>query len=80
MPLEENLRIRISTDLKERWTAACERKKISQQDAINEMMEWFLGQEDLVQSMIFGQIESTPELHRLVLNKLMERSQKTGKK
>lgn len=65
--LEENLRFRISRDLKERWTRACEERKISQQDAINALVEFFVDRDELVQLMILGQVSRSADLVRLAL-------------
>lgn len=56
----KNLRIVVENALHETWADLCERKRISQQAAIHSLLQWFLDQDDLVQSGIFGQIRTKP--------------------
>jgi hypothetical protein len=68
--LDENFRFRVSPDLKSRWVALCERKKISQQNAITALMELAIVQDELAQSMIFGQTPAAPDLIDVVLRRM----------
>jgi hypothetical protein len=68
--LDENFRFRVSSDLKARWAGLCERKKISQQDAITALMELVLVQDEITQSMMFGQTPAAPDLIAVVLRRI----------
>ena len=61
----ENMRTRLRSDLKREWDALLDSKRITQQDAIESMIQFVLGSEPLVQSMFFQQIPPTPELIEL---------------
>lgn len=74
MVAKENLRIRLSPELKQRFDEVIARKKISQQDAIEHLIEWACGQDDLLLSMLFGQVApaNNAELVRIVNARLVE--------
>ena len=66
----ENFKFRVSPDLKKRWLAFCETKRISQRDAIVATVEFLLAQDEVIQSMLLGQVQSSPDLIELVLRRL----------
>lgn len=65
------MRIRIPPALKKQFTDTLKAKKISQQVAINQLVTWFVGQEDLYQSMLLGQLgeEAQREVSALILSR-----------
>lgn len=71
LTMTENLRFRVSESLKQRWTETCSARKISQQDAINALMEWFVNQQELTQLMITGQVTASKDLIETVLKRLL---------
>jgi hypothetical protein len=48
----------------------CERKRISKQDAVDGLLTWVMTQDEVVQSMVLGQIRPQPDLIELVLRRL----------
>lgn len=66
----ENFRFRLTTHLKDQWKSLCDGKNISQQDAVESLLKWFVRQDDDLQSMILGQTKVKPDLVRLVLMRL----------
>lgn len=62
----ENLRIRVASEVNERLSRFCDKKRISKQDVIDGMLRWFLDQEDLVQSLIAGQLTPNAALLEMV--------------
>jgi hypothetical protein len=65
----KSLRVNVPADMREKWESFCERKKVKQQPAIEFLMRWMLAQDDLVQSMVLGQVESSPDLIKFVLER-----------
>ena len=68
---DQGLRIRVPEDLKRSWLSLCEAKKISQQDAATSLLAWIVSQDDLVQSMVLGQVQPSADLVTLVLNRMV---------
>ncbi len=68
----ENLRIRLHAAAKQRLDALWKNKKISQQEAVEQILLWFVEQDDLLQSAILGQIgeERRREVARMVLERM----------
>lgn len=67
MALEKSsLRINVDADLHTKWTKMCEQKRITQQDAMESLLGWFIGQDDLAQSGVLRQINLTPSLLELL--------------
>lgn len=64
-----NLRLNVDADLHTKWTDMCDRKRITQQDAIEAVLEWFLGQDDLAQSGVLGQIALVPRLIHILIER-----------
>lgn len=65
----ENLRVRVTPELKESLDEFAERKKTTQQATVNGVLAWFFEQEGLLQSMILGQVE--PEYHAEIIDKVL---------
>jgi len=63
--------VRADPDLKEAVDNLLERKKITQQASINAMFRWLLLQDDMLQSIVLGQV--TPETAEEVLILMLER-------
>lgn len=55
--LEEKVQFRVAAKLKEEFEAFCNAKKISHQDAMGALIEWIMKQEELVQSIVLGQVK-----------------------
>jgi len=70
---EEDLRVRLKDGLKEQFDAVLKRKKMKQVTGVNQLVAWFIAQDDLFQSMILGQIgpDSTTEIAQLLLEKIL---------
>lgn len=66
----KNIRFRMDPVRKDRWLALCEAKKISQQDAIEAIIDLVLAQDDTVQSMMLGQTKAREDLVELVLRRM----------
>jgi hypothetical protein len=58
-PALKSWRVNIPEETQEEWKALCERKKISQTDAATQLVLWFLRQDDVAQSIMFGQLEGS---------------------
>lgn len=58
---EHRLSIRVTTDLKDRFEAACAKKKISQQAAVVSLMDWWARAPELLQSLVVGHINGREE-------------------
>lgn len=69
----DSLRVRMPPEQKVAWIELCDRKKISQQDAVTSLLQWLLEQEDIVQSMVIGQTAPDSELVDWILHRLAER-------
>jgi hypothetical protein len=52
---QKNLRVQLRDSLKDRWDEMLDRKKMSQQDAVERLVEFILEQEDTIQSVILQQ-------------------------
>lgn len=68
----EQIRIRVSPDLKAKWSAMLEKRKISQQAAVVALMDWIVDQDPLLQLSIFGQVPESDgaNIARIVLNRM----------
>lgn len=66
----------IDTNEKARFDAFLAEKGLIQQDTATKIFRWFIEQEDQVQMLVLGLVKPTPELHRLLLNKMMETPKK----
>jgi len=75
MALEKDLRIRLDTAAKEKIDATFARKKISQQDGVRAIMLWFADQDDLVQSVILGQVAPTTAIMEMMMERLTEQAE-----
>lgn len=75
-----DLIFRVSEDSKSRWDALTSGKKISQQNAGRFLVDWFLGLDELTQSMILGQIEASDDLIEVVLRRLAKPRMKVAAK
>lgn len=77
----ENVRIRVSPELKSKWDAMLAGRKISQQDAAVSLMEWLVEQEPLIQTMVLGQVPEADkgELARFVLERLAKGGKAKGR-
>lgn len=53
---ESDLRVRLRPGLKAQLDKLVELKKTTQQAAVNELVAWFVQQDDFLQSVILGQI------------------------
>lgn len=73
---KNDLRVRLTPELKQEVDALFERKNISQVKAVTAMLKWVVEQPDLVQSVVLGQIddESAISVLRHVLNKMESRA------
>jgi hypothetical protein len=65
----KNLRVVLEGELKDQFAGLLERKQISQQKAIEQLVRFVVAQEDVAQSMLLGQIEPTDDLLEIVLRK-----------
>jgi hypothetical protein len=57
----KNLRIRLTPELKDRIEEVAQRKRVSQQVLVDAVLEWFVGTDGLLQSLILGQIDPEDE-------------------
>jgi hypothetical protein len=73
---DENLNYRVPGHLKEKWAGSCEKKRISQTAGIIAVMEFYLAQDEVMQSMILGQIPADDDLIELVLKRVQERGKR----
>lgn len=68
---KENLRVRLDPEFKAEVHAFLDGRKLSQQDAVEGLFRFAMDLDDeLLQSMILGQIEFKPERLRLVLRSM----------
>ena len=69
------MRFRVSPELKAAWDEMIGGRKISQQDAVEPLIQWIVRQEPLMQSMVFGQVPAsdTGEVARRLLLERMGR-------
>jgi hypothetical protein len=67
---KENFRFRLDGKLKEEFMEMCEQRKISQQEAISAVIGWIVNADDLMQSMILGQLPATDDLVQIVLRRM----------
>jgi len=70
------VRFRLPDDKKASWDALCERKKITQQNAIEALIDFALMQDDVALSMLLGQTEATDDLIEVVLRRMKGRKRK----
>ncbi len=75
----ENLRIRVLESINTQLSAFCADRKISKQDAIDGLLEWFLEQDETLQLLIVGRVPASDQnpIARMVLNRLSERPKKS---
>ena len=65
-----NVRFRMDPVRKAKWLALCEAKKISQQDAMEALLDFVFVQDETVQSMLLGQTKARDDLIEVVLRRL----------
>lgn len=70
----ESLRIRVSGDVKRELDALVERKQTTQQAVVNSVLRWLFEQDDLVQSMVLGQVRPSEDLAELIIRRLAEKA------
>jgi DUF917 family protein len=70
---KQNLKVRLKPAIKTAWDELLERKKISQQDAGTSLIQWILDQDDVLQSMVLGQVKPAPDLARVIAQRLAEK-------
>ncbi len=75
----EPFRIRIKPDLKRRLDEMFARKRISQQEGGEALLTWLLAQDDVVQSVVMGQIAAKAELFKLIEWRMLAPKQGQGK-
>lgn len=68
----ENFRFRVPAELKRKWVAMCDDRKITQQDAITALLWYTTEQDALTQAMLLGQQPARPDLIEVVLRRLSE--------
>src|SRR6476620_6681048 len=73
VPLSEPVKFRVEPDMKQRWDALLERKKITQQDAGLALVQWLLESDDLLQSMVLGQVNPAEDLAGIVVRRLVKK-------
>jgi antitoxin component of RelBE/YafQ-DinJ toxin-antitoxin module len=68
----ENLRVRIGPELKQRFDEMLEARGVTQQRALEAMVEWIVDEDALTQLQIFKQapLKDRAELSRIVLKRL----------
>ena len=69
----ENLRVRLTGELKEKFVALAESKNLKQQGAIEALVAWIVEQDELLQSLALGQFAKPMtrlEVARLLLARL----------
>ena len=74
--IDRSVRFRLPDDKKASWDALCERKKITQQNAIEALIDFALMQDDVALSMLLGQTEATDDLIEVVLRRMKGRKRK----
>ena len=67
---KKNVRFRMDPVRKGKWLALCEEKKISQQDAMESLLDFLFVQDETVQSMLLGQTRARDDLIEVVLRRL----------
>lgn len=74
----ENLRVRLRDDLKAKFDAMIKARGVTQQRALETLVEWITGEDAITQLMVFQQteVEDRAELSRLVLRRLGGQSKK----
>lgn len=65
----ENMRIRLTDDLRQKWDAMLARKRITQQEAIVQLMLRAVDADDVAQSMLLGQLTPADDLIAVVLRR-----------
>ncbi len=69
--LTDSLRVRISPSMKEKVDAAFNGQKISQQDGVIALIEFFLTLDDVGRALVLGQIQpSAEDIASLILRRL----------
>ena len=61
--------MRLAPELKEAVERAASAKGMSQTMLLNRLVKWFDGENDLMQSIVLGQIKPDPELLRFALER-----------
>jgi hypothetical protein len=67
---KKNVRFRMDPVRKAKWLALCAEKKISQQDAMESLLDFVFVQDEMVQSMLLGQTKAKDDLIEVVLRRL----------
>lgn len=75
---DQNMRIAVPSDVKEKWDEMLVARGISQQRAAVALVRWILEQDPLTQLMIFGQ--APQQDHGALVRIVLERLAKAGKK
>lgn len=70
--------VRLSPRVWDLMREVLDRKRIDNTAAVNQIIDWFVEQDDLVQSMVLGQITATPELVSMLLKRFQEQARKTA--
>lgn len=80
MNTPESMRIPLPPELFAKWRSLLQQKKISQQMAVVALIEWFMNQDDLFQSIILGQLNSDgqADVAELILQRMAGRSKGKG--
>ena len=76
----KSVRLPLSPERLKRWEFVLGVKKISQQDALYAILDWFVEQEPLIQSMVLGQIPFDPEIQRMLILRLGDIPPQSSKK
>ena len=75
-PEEAVIKIRLDPELKKKIDDLLSRKQITQVAAMNSLLEWLVVQDDLLQSMILGQLDDDADLLTLALRRRLALKQK----
>jgi hypothetical protein len=69
---QEDLRVRVPTDLRRALDELFSDKRISLVAGVTSIMEWFVSLDGMTQSMILGQIRPDPEIREILLQRMLE--------
>jgi hypothetical protein len=64
------IKIRVDAQHLPQWRDLLKRKKINQQEAVSALIGWIIDQDDLLQSLLFGQVQSRRDLRLLIIKRL----------
>lgn len=70
--------VRVPPKVKERMQALLDHKHIGDGEGCTQLFEWFLRQDDLLQSMLLGQVDPAIDVTNLVLKRFQEQARKTA--